>query len=91
MTQVEVCASLAACIRRAERENPGQEPTNDFYWYTRERCVDLALSRGITILRLIRTVSHEFSTYTEGLDMISSPFWDEVVHPELLCKEVLES
>lgn len=83
------CMALAACIRRAERDNPGTGPENDRYWYTREKCAELAQELGIGIGELI-SVSYRIDTYDKKLDVKSSPFWDEVKHPDILCAEIMD-
>lgn len=82
---------LAACIKRAEREAGGcSDSDNDFYWHTREAAVEVFRKRGGGTADLIGT-AQRISEMTEDLDALTEPMWPEVMHPEWLCRDVLES
>jgi len=95
MTSEEIITSLGACMVRAERAHPGMESTNDFYWHTREKCVEIAQEHGIPISKLIGIMTkleleYYLGSMKDKLDGLTDPFWNQVQHPLLLCKDVLE-
>jgi hypothetical protein len=95
--------SLAACIRRAYqgpvykckyqgRHIGPEDPSNEYYWYTREACCVKARDLGIFFPEVIIIYEHSTNTMGEGkIRELSEEFWADVVHPELLVAEIMES
>ncbi len=88
---------LASAIVRAEIES--NEPItseNEIYWYTREKCLELAVANKIPFSKVISLVeyhdSFELKTNKlkhELLVVITNDIWDQVCHPDIICKYVL--
>jgi hypothetical protein len=92
---------LAACIRRAYEGPTGgglcahvrrDDPYNDYYWYTREACHDLARRLDVFFPDVIGHFEHVTIHMGKGkLEELSAEFWSDVQHPDLLILEVMES
>lgn len=94
--QDDMRIQLAACVVRAAREWPKRDSSgwfaadNEYYWHVRETAMQLAKENGIHTGSVISAAGH-LDVYDRSLDKISSELWDRVIHPEILCKEVLDS
>lgn len=91
MAPSKACESLAACIERARLLSPGLGPENDVYWHTRERAAEIARERGVRIPDLIHHATYRVNYPEAEIRRLSAPFWDDVAHPFLIVREVLES
>ncbi len=79
---------LACCVTRAQSVSGRQiGADNDVYWHTREVCVDIARSRGMSISAIFAA---NMLSDREILDR-SRVFWPRVAHPDVLAREVMES
>jgi hypothetical protein len=89
---------LAACIRRAcdgpiKASAPNREHAlNDYYWHTREACGEKARKLGIFFPDIISEFKHK-TCYMgpNSIKKLSEDFWEEVMHPEILVQEVMET
>ena len=92
---------LAACIRRAYegprggglRDHvPKDHPQNEYYWHTREACHVKAKELGVFFPDVIGQFEHVTDTMGKGkIQELSQEFWYEVMHPDLLVSEIMES
>jgi hypothetical protein len=97
----QLTMQLAACIRRAYEGPRGgglqdhvsrDHPQNEYYWYTREACHAKARELGVFFPDVIGQFEHVTHTIGKSkLQELSQPFWYEVMHPDLLVSEVMES
>jgi len=84
--------ALACCILRAEILSGGrsEDPDNEIYWYTREKCLEIGRISGIktpeVLLELELQESRHLSIKT--IERMSEMFWDETAHPILMMQEV---
>lgn len=68
------------------------DPLNEYYWYTREACHEFARKLGLFFPDVISLYEHETGTMgKEKLAELSGEFWPDVLHPDLLVQEVMES
>jgi hypothetical protein len=85
--------SLACCISRAERiSGKSKEDTgNEVYWYTRERCFELASVKGIKFSSILGHI--KMIEWVSFKDIISNSedFWPLVAHPLVIMSEVSSS
>ncbi len=91
---------IACCIRRAWRLPPGpfleegqrNSVRNEHYWYTRESCEKLARSLEVFYPEVISQFEYVTSSMSdEDVARWSDPFWLDVVYPDLLVSEVMDS
>ncbi len=89
----EQSLALACCMARAREVSgqSGESPLHDIYWYTREACYPVSRRLGLTWTGVIRKLDLASSFSREKVVELSSPFWYEVVHPDVLAREVMES
>jgi hypothetical protein len=79
---------LAACIRRAKHLKHANRNGHERYWHVRDRCVEIARSKGISIAKLIFE-SQNISTPEEDR-VLSLSMWLDVAHPDSICEELHE-
>lgn len=81
---------LADCMHRARVvSGRGEEPDNDVYWHTREACAALARKAGLKWPAVVS--AYQTRSVWDDLSGIPTDIWSEVVHPDLLAREVLDS
>lgn len=90
LNESEILEDLALCIKKAAvLSNAEIDSNNHIYWHTREACAIIARRHGIKLQQLI-------SFYTKYTQFMSDRtmktwklvFWTEVMHPELLVRDV---
>lgn len=86
---------LAACMALAAKASgaPGLwgDPENEVYWYTRELSFVVARSSGIMWSRVISDLKGMSWATPEELVLLAGELWPEIMHPDLLAREVMES
>ncbi len=85
--------ALACCILRAKAasETTDLGPENHVYWHTREACYPVSRRLGLLWTWVMRHMKVATSFPDSKILELSSPFWTEVVHPDVLAREVMES
>ncbi len=90
----DLSISLACCIVRAKRVScHGPDPENEVYWYTREACYPVSRRLGLLwswVMLEMRSFDSASIRDVE-IETLSAPFWLEVVHPDVIAREVMES
>jgi hypothetical protein len=80
--------SLAASIERVRRAS---SENCDEYWHVRETAIEIARLRGIKIPEVIGRLKDFLWLKDSDVARISDPVWLEVMPPEWLVRDVLES
>ena len=65
---------------------------DNYYWYTREAVWELAFKMKIYRPEVIRLYQNEIQ-FMEGdkIQELSEKYWANVVHPDILVAEIMES